>query len=60
MQFKEADLIEFGKNMVECILEYCLIMEREQKIKDQIKDRMDKKKKSRKPPVLPIAAEQQQ
>jgi len=33
VQFKEADLIEFGKSLAESILEYQLIMERDAKVK---------------------------
>ncbi len=32
-QFKEADLIEFGKNIAESVLEQALLMERDEKIK---------------------------
>jgi hypothetical protein len=33
MQFKEADLIEFGKNLAESVLEYALVTERDAKVK---------------------------
>lgn len=36
LQFSEIDLIEFGKNLGESILEYCLVMEEDKKIKKEI------------------------
>jgi hypothetical protein len=44
VQFKEADLIEFGKSLAECVLEYQLLMERDAKIRAKIVDRMKTRK----------------
>jgi hypothetical protein len=44
VQFKEADLIEFGKNLAESVLEYALVTERDAKVKQGIKDRMKLRK----------------
>ena len=44
MQFKEADLIEFGKNLAESVLEYALVTERDAKVKQGIKDRINLRK----------------
>lgn len=44
VQFKEADLIEFGKNLAESVLEYTLLMERDAKVRRQIIERMKARK----------------
>ena len=44
LQFKEADLIEFGKSLAESILEYQLVMERDAKVRKQILDRIKVRK----------------
>jgi len=44
VQFKEADLIEFGKNLAESVLEYTLLMERDAKVRRQIIERMKVRK----------------
>ena len=41
IQFKEADLIEFGKNIAEAVLEQALIVERDEKIKKAIEKRIE-------------------
>jgi hypothetical protein len=44
IQFREADLIEFGKNLAESVLEYALVTERDAKVKQGIKDRIKLRK----------------
>lgn len=44
VQFREADLIEFGKNLAESVLEYALVTERDAKVKQGIRDRMKLRK----------------
>lgn len=44
VQFREADLIEFGKNLAESVLEYALVTERDAKVKQGIRDRIKLRK----------------
>jgi len=43
-QFKEADLIEFGKNIAEVVLEQALIVERDEKIKAAINKKIQERR----------------
>lgn len=43
--------------MAESLLEYCILLEREQKLKDELKERLTKKKKRKKPLINEIMSE---
>jgi len=54
VQFGEKELIEFGRNLCESLLEYCLILEHDRKVKEELKVKIEEKKKKRKQLVTEI------
>ena len=50
-QFREIDLIEFGKSVCESVLEYMLILDKDRKFKEEIRARIRSRKNNKKPRV---------